>query len=77
MCVTSPARVLAVDGATALVDLDGTTRRASLVLVPEVMVGDWVIVGAGTVLELLEDDDAREVMRLIEGARALTEGERT
>ena len=76
MCVTSPARVLAVDGETALVDLDGTTRRASLVLVPEVMIGDWVIVGAGTVLELLEDADAREVMRLIDGARALPEGER-
>ena len=76
MCVTSPARVVAVDGDTALIDLDGTTRRASLLLVPEVKAGDWVIVAAGTVLELLEEADAREVMDLLSGADALPEGER-
>ena len=76
MCVTSPARVVEVSGDTALIDLDGTTRRASLLLVPDVKTGDWVIVAAGTVLELLEEADAREIMDLLSGAEALPEGER-
>ena len=76
MCVTSPARVVEVNGETALIDLDGTTRRASLLLVPDVKAGDWVIVAAGTVLELLEEAEAREVMDLLSGAEALPEGER-
>ena len=38
---------------------------ASLLLVPEVAVGDWVIVAAGTVLEIVEPDEAREILALL------------
>jgi hydrogenase expression/formation protein HypC len=61
MCVTAPARVLAVDGDFAAVDLDGVSRHASLVLLPEVKVGDWVLVGAGLVLETLTEAEVLEL----------------
>ena len=77
MCVTAPARVLAVDGDTALVDLDGTARRASLVLVPDTAVGDWVLVAAGLVLETLTDDQVDELNDMLGGAGWLPEGVRT
>ena len=51
MCLTAPARVLALDRGGATVLLGGRERRASTLVVPEVAVGDWVIVAAGTVLE--------------------------
>ena len=56
MCVTYPGRVLEVSDAIALVEIDGRRRRASLLLVPEVAVGDWVIVATGTVLEIVDPE---------------------
>ena len=77
MCVTAPARVLAVDGETAIVDLDGVPRRASLVIVPEAAVGEWVLVATGLVLEILDQAEVDELNQLLEGAEGLPEGVRS
>jgi len=69
MCVTAPARVLSVDGASALIDLEGVRRQASLLLRPEVRPGDWVIVGAGTVLRRLEAEEAEAVLEMLHSAQ--------
>ena len=58
MCVTYPGQVLEVGDDSALVEIDGRRRRASLLLVPEVAVGDWVIVATGTVLEIVDPEEA-------------------
>ena len=67
MCLTAPGRVLAVDGDFAVVDLDGVSRHASLVLVPHVAAGDWVLVGAGLVLETMTEAEVLELNGLIGG----------
>jgi hydrogenase expression/formation protein HypC len=72
MCLTGPARLLAVDGPTGVVDVDGRRRRASLLFVPEAVPGDWLLVGAGTALRRLEPDEARELGDLIATAVAAT-----
>lgn len=74
MCLTAPARVLAVDGPWAVIDLDGVTRRASLTLVPEVAVGDWVLVTAGLVLEVLDDAAVTDLERLLVPTRSTNQG---
>lgn len=61
MCVTAPARVLAVEEGSATVLLGGRERRASTLVVPEVEVGDWVIVAAGTILQRLDAEEARQL----------------
>lgn len=58
MCLTAPARVLAVDADGATVLLAGRERRASTLVVPEVAVGDWVVVAAGTILERIDQPAA-------------------
>lgn len=58
MCLTAPARVLAIDTEGATVLLGGHERRASTLVVPEVTVGDWVIVAAGTILERIDEGEA-------------------
>ena len=77
MCVTSPGRVQSADGEWAIVDLDGVERRASLALVPDAAVGDWVLVAAGLVLEVLGDDDVRELRELLDGVEGLPRGVRS
>lgn len=66
MCLTAPARVLAVDESGATVLLAGRPRRASTLVVPDVAVGDWVIVGAGTILERMNDDEAAAVTAAVD-----------
>ena len=68
MCVAYPGQVLEVTGETALVETDRRQRRASLMLVPETTVGDWVVVSAGTVLRILDPDEAQEIRALLDEA---------
>jgi hydrogenase assembly chaperone HypC/HupF len=58
MCLTAPARVLAIDAEGATVLLGGHERRASTLVVPEVRPGDWVVVAAGTILERIDPPEA-------------------
>jgi hydrogenase assembly chaperone HypC/HupF len=74
MCVTYPGQVLGVAEGMADVLVQGQRRRASRVVVPEAAVGDWVIVAAGTVLEILEPDDAAEILALLGPADQPKEG---
>jgi hydrogenase assembly chaperone HypC/HupF len=69
MCIVSPGRVLAVDPEGATVDLDGRTRRASTVLLPDVVAGDQVLVAAGTVIRRLEPAEAADLIALLALAR--------
>jgi hydrogenase expression/formation protein HypC len=66
MCVTYPGQVLEIAGDSALVEIDTLRRRASMVLVPEAKVGDWVIVAAGTILEVLDPDEAQHIRGVLD-----------
>jgi hydrogenase expression/formation protein HypC len=70
MCITAPALVVGLDGPEATVDLGGVRRRASTLVVPGVAVGDWVIVGAGTILRRLDPREGLELARIITLAAA-------
>ena len=69
MCVAYPGQVLQITDEMAIVETDHRQRRASLVLVPEVAVGDWVIVSSGTVLEILDPAEAMEIRALLDAAQ--------
>lgn len=68
MCIAAPARVLAIESDHALVDLDGRVRRASLLRQPDIAVGDWALVAAGSVLRRLTPEDAAEIAGVLAGA---------
>ena len=68
MCLALPAKVLAIEADHAIVDLDGRVRRASLLRMPDVSVGDWALVAAGAVLRRLDDAEAAEIRDLLGNA---------
>jgi hydrogenase expression/formation protein HypC len=74
MCVAYPGQVLEIADGMAVVDIDRRTRRASTLLVPETRVGDWVVVAAGTVLRVLDPDEAQETRALLDEAMKEPEG---
>lgn len=71
MCLDFPGRVVERNGDIVVVDCDGRRRRASTLLYPELRVGDWVYVAAGTVVELLDDATAKQINREIAIAKGV------
>lgn len=65
MCLAIPAKVLSIDGDNAMIELGGTEREASLMLLEGVSVGDWVIVHAGFAIEKLSEEDAAQTFALL------------
>jgi hydrogenase expression/formation protein HypC len=74
MCVTIPGQVLEVTDGMAVVDIDRSRRRASLLLVPEVAVGDWVIVAAGTVLQIVDTEEVTEILAMLARSQRQEDG---
>jgi hydrogenase expression/formation protein HypC len=74
MCLAVPGQITEIDGTRATVDFGGVTRDADVTLVPEVSVGDFVLVHAGFAIERLDEDEARATFQLFrELAEALDE----
>jgi len=65
MCVAIPYQVLEVkENSWAEIEIAGVRHKVSLVLVPEVNAGDWVLVNLGTVIAKIEEDEAKEIINL-------------
>jgi len=65
MCLAVPVRIIEIEGARGTVEIAGNRRQASLMLVPEARVGDYVLLHAGFAVALLEEADALESLRLL------------
>ena len=61
MCVSVLAKVLEVDGPVAWVEIAGQRRGYNALLFPEVAPEDKVLVHAGMVIQILDDQEAQEV----------------
>ena len=66
MCLAVPVRVLQVDELKALVELGGLARQASIMLVPDTQVGDYVLLHAGFAIQKLDEREAEETIRLFD-----------
>jgi len=65
MCLAVPVKVVEIEGNRGTVDVAGNRRSASLVLVPQVQVGDYVLLHAGFAITVLEEADALESLKLL------------
>jgi hydrogenase expression/formation protein HypC len=64
MCLAVPVRVLKIDGLKALMELGGLAREASIMLVPDTQVGDYILLHAGFAIQKLDEKEAEETIRL-------------
>jgi len=64
MCLAIPARVVAIDGDNAIVDLGGVRKDVSLALVDDVAIDDYVIVHVGYALNKLDPEEAAKTLAL-------------
>ncbi len=66
MCLGIPVKVRKILGSMADVETGGVTRQASIALVEDVRVGDFVILHAGFAIQKVDEQDAIETLRLLE-----------
>lgn len=59
MCLAFPAKVLEIDGDLATVERLGVKRSASLMLLPEAKVGDYVLVHAGFAMQVVDEQEVK------------------
>ena len=65
MCIAIPMRIIAIDGAMAITEVDGVKRQARLDLLPEAVVGDYVLVHAGLAIATVDAAAAQETLELL------------
>lgn len=66
MCLSVPAKVLSIEGDTAKVAVGETICNASLQIVDDVRVGDYILLHTGFALQKISEEDAMETFRLFE-----------
>ena len=74
MCLAIPSKITKIDNLMAVIDVDGVRREASLLLVEDAQVGDYVIVHAGFAISKIDEQTALETLALLKEAAALMDG---
>ena len=65
MCLAIPAKVESITDSVGVVALGGSRTKADLALVPDVKVGDWVLVHAGYAITILDEAEAKQTYELL------------
>ena len=78
MCLAIPGKVVSISGEDALtrmgrIDFSGVIKQASLAYVPEVVVGDYVIVHVGFALSKVDEAEAQKVFEYLKRMNELGE----
>ena len=73
MCLAIPVLIKSIADKEAEVEIGGISRRISLELTPEAKVGDYAIVHTGYAINILDQSEAEETLRLLEEIAAVGE----
>ena len=63
MCLAIPGKVIAINGENGDIDFGGVVKNTNLSMV-DAKVGDWVVIHAGFAIEVMDEEDAQETIRL-------------
>lgn len=63
MCLAVPSKIIEIKNNVATVDVDGVKRDASLMLLDDAKIGDYVIVHAGFAISKVDEEAARQTIQ--------------
>lgn len=58
MCLAVPAKVISINNNQAEIEMLGVKKHVDISLVPDVKIGDFVIVHAGFAIQTIEKEEA-------------------
>ena len=65
MCLAVPMKILSIENSTAVAEQSGCTREVRIDFIPDVSVGDFILVHAGMAIEKVREEEAEETLRMI------------
>jgi len=68
MCLAIPSKITEIKNNMATIDVDGVTREASLMLLEDAKIGDFVFVHAGFAIQKIDETSALETIKLLKEA---------
>ena len=63
MCLAVPGKIVRINGEIGDIDFGGVIRQANVSMV-EASVGDWAVIHAGFAIEIMDEEDAQETIKL-------------
>jgi len=66
MCVAVPGKIMSIKKDTAVISYMGLEREIDISLVPDVKVGDYVIVHAGFAIQIINHEEAIKTIELFD-----------
>jgi len=73
MCLAVPVKVVSIEGIEAEVEIGGVKRRVSIMLTPEARVGDYVLLHTGYAINVIDEAEALETLKILEEMASLDE----
>jgi hydrogenase expression/formation protein HypC len=65
MCIGVPGQIVQIIGHDGVIDIQGVRHKVNLFLVPEATIGDFVMVHAGAAIQIIDAEEAEEVLELL------------
>lgn len=65
MCLGIVGRIEEINGDMATAEIMGVRRQISIVLVPEIKVGDYVMIHAGFAINPIDEEAAKETEEIL------------
>ncbi|MCP4345365.1 MAG: HypC/HybG/HupF family hydrogenase formation chaperone [Desulfobacterales bacterium] len=72
MCLAIPSKIVNIENTIATIDVDGVRREASLMLIEDAEIGDYVIVHAGFAIQKIDEAVAMESLEFLREAARMT-----
>jgi hydrogenase expression/formation protein HypC len=64
MCLSIPAKIDSIEGDMAVVSVGGVTYKASLQLIDDAAVGDYILLHTGFAIQKISEEEAAETLRV-------------
>ncbi len=68
MCLAVPMLVKTIENEVAVCEIDGVQREASLMMLADVRIGDYVLIHAGFAIEKIDEQEAALTLRALREA---------
>lgn len=65
MCVAVPMKIIEINGADAVAEQEGVRRQVRVDFIPDVALGDYVLVHAGIAIDRVNEEEARATLRML------------
>ena len=64
MCLAVPMRIVSMKESTGIAEMGGVKKNISFIMCPEAKIDDYVIVHAGFAIQILDENEANERLKL-------------